>query len=405
MIKRLIPSFILVTLYYFNGIANAQIINKTSENINKIKTDSSSSLIEIQKEVYPYRFPIWGQKVYDRGYSLPLPIGFSAGYVNSSMGMHITDLDVGFKPVNEFQQDENGQPILDKDGNPKKAPYFGKNLPQETVDNIVKGPILDQLKNDVTLATATGMNYRMDMYILPFMNVYGMVSDVKCTTAIGLGDISTETFDALAFGGGVTMAYGFKGWFGTVDVNYSTTETDLLESNVIVSTYSVRVGKRIPLNHGKQSIAFYVGAMNRNFVSDEPSPGYIHLSSVLPGDKIPDEIPLGPINDGIENKIAELYDGLPMPIKRKIEKELGRVPDGSQLNNFLNETVSKEFKDRINNTAVEYSIKKELIQAWTVQCGFSLEINKHFAIRGEYGIADNNKFLMTGINYRFGIKK
>ncbi|KXX67390.1 hypothetical protein [Flammeovirga sp. SJP92] len=364
--------FILLLPLFSIQVYSQQITDKTHQSLQKnIKGDTT--LILREKEEYPYRLPFLGQNVYDKGYSLPLPIGFSVSYVNTSMGMGITDLGVNLNPVD---------PSL---------PYFGQNIPQEKVDELVDGPILESLNDNVTYATASGFNYRLDTYILPFLNVYGMVSQVKGTTSIGLGNSenggfgSTVDFDALAYGGGFTLAYGYQGWFGSVDINYALSDTDLLEEQIAVSTYSMRVGKKFNINRGKQSIAVYIGAMNRNFTNSNATPGKILLSEVIQNDI------------DLSEPITSIYNGLDDKTKLLIKRALGKEPDGSMINDHMN--------GMIDNTSVDYSIKKELLQTWTVQCGFSIELSKHFAIRGEYGIEQNNKFLMTGINYRFGVKK
>ncbi|AZQ61629.1 hypothetical protein EI427_05100 [Flammeovirga pectinis] len=359
-----------VTLFYSFNTKAQTIVDKTHQHNDKISADTS--LVMRETKEYPYVFPILGQKVYDKGYSLPLPIGFSVSYINTSMGMGISDLGVGFKGLDSSK------------------PYFGAKIPQEKIDQIVKGPILESLNNNVTMATASGMNYRMDVYVLPFLNVYGMVSEVSGSTSIGLGGGSdtggfgsTVDFDALAYGGGFTLAYGYKGWFSSVDINYALSDTDLLEEQIAIGTYSIRFGKKFNVNHGKQSIAVYVGAMNRNFTNDSSTPGSINLNDV-----VKNEVDLG-------QPIENIYSGLSRTQQALVKQVLGGAPDGSRINDHMN--------GMIDNTVVEYDIKKDLLQTWTVQCGFSIELNKHLAIRGEYGIADNNKFLMTGINYRFGI--
>lgn len=355
-----------------NNIFAQQITDKTHQNYQKSISKDTTLLIRESSE-YPYRLPFLGQKVYDKGYSLPLPIGFSVSYVNTSMGMGISDLGVKLSGVN---------PGL---------PYFGQNIPQEKVDEIVKGPILESLNDNVTMAAASGVNYRLDTYILPFLNVYGMVSQVQGTTSIGIGSNtdgsfgSTINFDAIAYGGGFTLAYGYKGWFSSLDINYALSDTDLLDEQIAVGTYSIRFGKKININDGKQSIAIYVGAMNRNFTNTNSTPGQILLSDVIKNDI------------DMSQPIENIYGSLDKNQQLIIKRLLGKEPDGSSVNKYINEMI--------DNTSVEYTIKKELLQTWTVQCGFSIELNKHFAIRGEYGIEENNKFFMTGINYRFGIKK
>lgn len=45
---------------------------------------------------YPYLFPIWGDKVWKMGITLPLPAGVGLNYLWQESDLNITDLKVGF---------------------------------------------------------------------------------------------------------------------------------------------------------------------------------------------------------------------------------------------------------------------------------------------------------------------
>ena len=60
-------------------------------------------------------------------------------------------------------------------------------------------------------------------------------------------------------------------------------------------------------------------------------------------------------------------------------------------------------KDRIaNSNAINYSIKKEIINNWSTQIGFNFEISEHWMYRAELGYRAGQKFFMTGLQFRFG---
>ena len=59
----------------------------------------------------------------------------------------------------------------------------------------------------------------------------------------------------------------------------------------------------------------------------------------------------------------------------------------------------------IYDTEIRYEIKKDLLHPWTFEFGFNFELNKHWTFRGEYGVSAYQRLLLTGLSYRFGIKK
>ena len=59
----------------------------------------------------------------------------------------------------------------------------------------------------------------------------------------------------------------------------------------------------------------------------------------------------------------------------------------------------------VYETEIRKEKKKDLIYPWTFEFGFNWEVNKHWMVRGEYGISQYQRLLLTGVNYRFGIKK
>ncbi len=107
---------------------------------------------------YPYVFPIWGQKAQDRGMGdrLQLPFGISAMYVNSAMQVEVTD----------FSMTIGDNPELN-----------------EILQNIVN---TETLNFTSTVATVNGINLRGDVWVLPFLNVYGMCSQVTGGTTVSL---------------------------------------------------------------------------------------------------------------------------------------------------------------------------------------------------------------------------
>ncbi|NLR92102.1 hypothetical protein [Flammeovirga agarivorans] len=330
--KYLLSSFILL---FFLNTTLAQEITET----------------ENEKKKYPYIFPIFGQQVQDMGIDFPYSAGVNVSYVYNEIYLGISEFGMGI----------NGTDL-------------SKYLNEKTLG-------FDKVK-----ATSNSLNLRADLFALPFLNVYGMFSQVKGSTEVGLqpdfGDGkfpyfgSTVVFDAIAYGAGATFNYGYKDYFISIDGNYNATRTDLLKEDIGIYVTSFRFGKKFNLKKDR-FVTFYAGIMGRNFTNHNGNAGSITINDALPG---------------VDQQLKDWYDGLSsgqqlvvQGIAKVINDELGtEVGSGSVL-----------------NSTVDYHIKKDLLKKWTFQFGGQFQLNKRIWIRGEYGVSDYSKFLMTGVVYRF----
>ncbi len=327
---------------------------------------------------YPYVLPVWGQKVQERGMAdqMQLPFGLNVNYVNAFVDLKIT----------EFQ-------LL-------------------VGDTDLSGIINSETLNFQEVnGTTNGANFRADAWILPFLNIYTLFSVVKGGTIVSLqptwkddtGEImlqlpefsSEVEFDALAYGVGTTLVFGWHRYFSSIDLNYSRTDTDLLKEQLGYLTLSARLGHSFRLSKRRKDIfiAPYLGMMYRDFVGADGSSGQINLNEVFPDLD-------ATFNQKVEDKIAanqELIDNPTTPPGQKIKL---------QAQNQALTTIQERVNDSgVFRTSFNYFIRKELIQSITFQFGFNFQLNKHWMLRGEYGVADSQRFLMTGLQYRFGIKK
>ncbi|ANQ49085.1 porin family protein [Flammeovirga yaeyamensis] len=303
------------------------------------------------KKKYPYVFPILGQQVQDRGIDFPLPAGISLNYVFNEMYLDIT----------QFEMSIAGKDMTD----------------------ILNEQTLGFKK---TRAFTNGLNLRADLFALPFMNVYGLFSRSVGGTEVSLQpqfenvtfpEFSSKVeFDAVTVGGGATFHYAYKKYFVSVDGNYSSSKSALLEQSVGLFTTSMRIGRRFSFKN-KTKLAFYIGAMYRNFTNNEGNTGSVTINEALPN---------------LDNQIEEWYNGLTAPQQRIIDRVQARIE----------ERLSDTDYDKITDLPIAYFIKKDLIKQWTFQFGFNYELSKHWSVRGEYGVSDFSKFLLTGVNYRFG---
>lgn len=128
--------------------------------------------------------PIWGREAREKGFDLPLPFGVGLTYTYIDQNMVVSDVKI--------------------EGNP-----------------------LDIVIRDAKTTTHTGV-FRLDTWVFPFLNIYGLVGETAGVTRPGLvfpnGEVveSEVDYQRFSYGGGLTLAAGYKAWFLTLDGNWTT---------------------------------------------------------------------------------------------------------------------------------------------------------------------------------------
>lgn len=329
---------------------------------------------------YEYILPIWGQKVADRGYKLPMPLGLNVNYVNNQMDLDVTDFGMS----------------------------IGSDLTSPLNDALASYINLETLNFQKTNVVTNGMNVRADAWILPMVNVYGIYSTSSGSTEVVLqptwydnnGDLvlslpqfgSTVNFNATSWGVGTTLVYGYLNYFVSVDANYTLSNSEILTEPAQFLVTSARIGERIDFKNDWK-LAVYIGAMRRGFVDSDGNFGTVTFEQVFPelGGHI-----LPAIDDKIvnnNNQIAALDPSSPSEALQiaKLEKQ-------NEVLYSIDGAVETAIGADIN-----YDIKKDIVNNWSVQFGFNLELSESWMIRGEFGKGAGNSFAMTGVQYRFGL--
>jgi len=190
------------------------------------------------------KLPIWGQKVRDMGFDLPLPFGAGANFVLMDQGIDIRNVKVGI-----------GDPTFEIED-------FG---------------LSDARARD------TAITMRLDMWLLPFANIYGIFGYINGESELDL-DISKIAsnlpipglppifepgktinlnihYKGTTYGGGMTLAGGYKDFFASVDGNYTYSDIDIVDGDITTLTISPRVGLLVDSPAIKGSLTFWIGAM------------------------------------------------------------------------------------------------------------------------------------------------
>jgi hypothetical protein len=106
---------------------------------------------------------------------------------------------------------------------------------------------------------------RFDYWVLPFLNVFGLVGKIDSATNVdlegfdiglpeGLNTLSINN-DGTVYGVGAVLAVGGKRWFGALAYDYTTTDTEVTTSTIKAQILSPKIGLHF------EGGAVYVGAM------------------------------------------------------------------------------------------------------------------------------------------------
>lgn len=334
----------------------------------------------LKKSEYPYLLPIWGAKAVEAGFDIPYSAGLGINYLWQESKVKINELSVG---VNNSQ-------LFD-------------------LDEVIRF-------NDAT-ATSNIVNIRPDIWLFPFLNVYGIIATSETSTAVDFGvwapnGTSTEeifnykttaNFNATSLGFGITPTVGVGGGWLALDMNFTWTDIPELDEPNYSFVFGPRLGKSFQLAKPERNVAVWVGGFRVKFGGDLTTGG-LKLSEVLPDDGNFQ----GKIDNGltaIDTKGQELddwYNDLSPP-----QKAVNAVKYNAALKalggaNALLSGLSGAAGNAANST-INYSLNKRLKDKWNFITGAQFQYNKHWMIRAEAGFLGSRKQALVGLQYRFGL--
>jgi hypothetical protein len=202
---------------------------------------------EVKAPVEPVTrsLPIWGEKVREKGFDLPLPFGVGANLVFMDQGIKLRNVKVGI-----------GSPLVE-----------------------VEGLEFSDARSHDRATTA-----RLDLWLLPFANIYGIFGYVNGESELDLDigavvgglpgipglppifepgktiDLNID-YNGTTFGGGVTLAAGYKNFFASLDGNYTYSNIDIVDGDIETYTITPRAGVLVDPEAVPGSLALWVGAM------------------------------------------------------------------------------------------------------------------------------------------------
>ncbi len=349
---------------------------------NKVVGDKNQELKDSLKVTeYPYFLPIWGQKVTQKGYTLPYSAGISLNYFGQESDLIIDNLYVGFN-----------------------------NGPMYNLEEIVRF--------DKAVSTANSLSLRPDIWVFPFLNVYGIFGKAKTSTEIGAGlwlpdttntwneitSFSTKAdFDATTMGFGFTPTIGIGGGFLALDMNFAWTDISALSKPAFSFVFGPRLGKSFKFKNENSNIAVWVGGF-RVKLSSETS-GSINLSELFPVDELQAKVDNGFLKvEDAQIQVDTWWEGL-TPQEQKNPINAAKYETANRTitaaGNLLT-TVDGALNDE-NKASVQYSLNKTPKDMWNMVVGSQYQMNRHLMLRVEYGFLASRQQLTMGLQYRFGL--
>ncbi|MBS9435317.1 hypothetical protein EAE92_23030 [Photorhabdus hainanensis] len=269
--------------------------------------------------------PIWDDEARAKGYDLPEPFGASYGYMNMRQNIIVDDIKIIIPNTPEFE---------------------------------------DAL--DIQTGKTRGKNeshmLKLDTWVLPFLNVYGVYGWTKGTSKTNIEGIRFAGFSipdmkdipfALDFkgktyGGGLTLAGGYDQFFGTLDTNYTYTNLDILNGKISALVVTPRVGYE--------------------FI----------FQPIIPGQG----------NTKLQVWTGGMYQRITQEFKGNISN-LDLPPMFDKLVSAFDDYDSMKFK-----------VKQHIASRWNNTVGARLEVTRHFNLLTEVGFNKRNSCYISG-EFRF----
>jgi len=238
-------------------------------------------------------------------------------------------------------------------------------------------------------AQTSTFNVRVDTWLLPFLNVYGIVGqtkkadiNVKLAQPIPL-DVSTEVSGTYV-GFGAMIAGALGPVFFSLDGNRTYNFNPRLDDPAKVSIAGLRTGPIFRFNNNPDmNITVWTGAMYSHFKgATNGRIGALELAPDAPG-RI----------DEMQMELDNWYNGLP-PLQQSLFENLY-----NRLGNGL-----AGLKDGIEDGYIEYSFNKSIDKPWNMLIGAQWQINYRWQLRAEAQFLGDRTAGLFSLNYRFGVR-
>jgi hypothetical protein len=330
VVQNWTASFLLAIVFTLSGPAVAQY----SDLDLGLKPAEKDSLLKNYDNI----FPIYGRKVLEKGIRLPAPLGININYFAATQNVLISNLALGINDLGPVNMSD----VI---------------LFEESISNV------------------DNWNARIDLWVLPFLNVYGIGGYSRASTTVTLSSPirfeTTAEMEGPTYGAGFTMAGGLQGFWIAFDANWSWSDLDIMEDPIGSTVIGLRVGKNYRWRD--KSVALWVGAMKVSLESG--TEGSIVLSEVMPD--VPPEL---------SNRYQEWYDGLTRKQQLIVDRWEAALENAE-----------------LGNTTVHYNLDKRPETPWTMNIGGQIEFNRNWQFRSEVNFLGERTSLLVNLVYRLDL--
>lgn len=349
---------------------------------NKEVGKKNQELIDsLKKTEYPYALPIWDSKAAAKGFSLPYSAGVGVNYLWQESDLVIDNLQVGF----------NHGPLY-------------------SLDEIVRF--------DNATSRAAGLNIRPDIWLFPFLNVYGILAKASPSTEVDFGvyvpdgsgnwtnvlSMSTKAeFQAQTMGFGLTPTIGIAGGWMALDMNFTWSDIAELDKPAFATVFGPRFGKSFKLKKPDMNVAFWVGGFRLHLNND--TNGSLQLNELIDLTGLQAKVDNG-ISKVTNNQMSvdAWWNGL-TSVEQKNPVNVAKYETANRAlaaaGGFLN-SLDESLNDD-QHASVQYALDKRPKDMWNFLIGSQFQYNKHWMIRGEYGFLGSRTQVILGLQYRFGL--
>ena len=316
----------------------------------KIKDKYQAYIDSLKQVKYDNIFPIWGQEAYKKGFDIPYPTGAMVNYIYVKQGITIENLQLGLLTDN-----------LD-------VPLTG----------------VDFLEFGDNVSTASTVIFRPDVWVFPFLNVYGIFGTGTSTTEVNLSfpfELKSVVDQNVTTSGiGMTTAGGLGPVWLALDGNITWTKPELLDEAVKVNTFGIRFGHNfVNKQRPDRNIGVWVGAMSVKLGAN--TLGEIALKDALPPETWERAAQ-------IEVAYNNWYDNTATIPQRLIADEI-LTP--------IVERIGAADGDAV----IRYGLDKRVTEQWNGIIGIQYQLNKNWMFRSEGGIIGDRKSILLSVNWRF----
>ena len=342
-----ISILVMISIVLLPDQSYAQYATKKVRSVHQVYTDS------LKNVNYDYTFPILGQGAYNQGFDIPYPVGVMVNGFWMYQGLLLDNMQLGV--------------LTDT-----------RDIPLTPIDFIGFGDNTN---------TSYSFNFRPDIWIFPFLNVYGL---------FGLGQSHTEVFltdpiemKSVVDQGIRTMGFGVMGAAGigpmwlSVDANFTWNKPELLDKATRVNVLGIRLGHTFVFkNKPERNIGLWVGGMRLAMATE--TKGAIKMIDALPPETW----------DRADEIVADYWDwynGL-NPIL-----DAGKIRAADEVFTPIIESID----NADGSSVIRYGMDKQTTQLWNGTIGMQFQLNKKWQFRTEAGLIGDRKSALLSVNYRF----